>query len=1042
MKKRNFRHVLSLLVCAIAFSTILGGNTLYARELESQTTKEVTQSDKIKVNGQVLDQSGLSVIGATVSVKEVPGKGTITDFDGNFSLADVPADATLVISYVGMITQEVPVAGQTTFQITLQADTELLDEVVVVGYGTQKKVDVVGSIAQVGGKELTKKSSANIENALTGTMSGVTVIQRSGAPGRENNSIQVRGVGSFGAGSAPLVLIDGIPGRMADVNSNDVESISVLKDASTAAIYGSRAANGVILITTKKAGKNTVNVSYNGYLGWNSATTLPEFVPTWEYAELLNEATGTPTYSKEDIEAIKNGTKPDQLASENYLRDLFKSYAPQTNHHINLRGSTEKVQYYLAGGVLLQDGLVARNTFRRYDTRANLSVDLTDKLTVATNIHALVSQRDEPNAPAGEDISGMDQIILKAVRFPGVHPTRTSKGEYGVGAEGHGTPPAWVETPSFLQEKRFSGKANLTLRYKPIEQVELMAMGGVTHLNLENKQFRSTMSLEKGGAVMGPAQLTDRMNRNFYKTFQSTASYNDRFGDHGLSALIGYSYEDFSERWVSAFRDNIVSNDLPHINTGSPDNQKGNGSGFEWALQSLFGRLDYNYRDKYLAELTMRYDGSSRFPPSKRYAFFPSAALGWRISEEDFFKEQKSLEWISMLKLKASIGVLGNQNIGNYPYQTVYELGQDYPFGNTLKQGAAVTTSTDNNLTWESTKTWDVGFESSFLNGAISLNINYFNRNTYDILYSPSGSVSQVLGLKVSPVNTGTLLNRGWEFELGHQYTMGDLSWNINGNLSLIHNEITSLGVGNVEQLNGLVGSGNLFIGHPMQVYYGYKTDGVFLSTDKKEDWADQSSLNPSIHPGDIRYVDISGPDGKPDGKVDANYDRTVLGSRIPKVTYSLSGGLAYKFVDLSLQLQGIAGVSGYLNNFAGYAFYQEGNIQTWQAEGRFRADAPTRYPKYPRLESVPNVGTFNTLQSDFWIRDASYLRLKNIQLGVNLPEKWLEPVLVKSMRIYFSGDNLLTFSKYPKGWDPELNTGGQFYPIQKTYTVGVNIDF
>ena len=993
------------------------------------------------LKGTVVDQNGETIIGVRVSLVEDPTKGTMTDIDGNFSLPGVKVGQTIEVAFVGYTTRQIKIADQNPLNIRLSEDEELLDEVVVIGYGTQKKVDVVGSIAQVEGKELTKKSSANLENALTGMMSGVTVIQRSGAPGREDNSIQVRGVGSFGADSAPLVLIDGIPGRMQDVNSNDVQSISVLKDASTAAIYGSRAANGVILITTKKAGSEGVNVSYNGCVGWNSATTLPEFVPTWEYAELLNEATGTPTYSKDEIQAIKDGSRPDEFANENYLRSLFKPSATRTEHHLNVTGKSDKMQYYLSGGAMLQDGLVDRNSFNRYDGRANLSVDLSDKLSLSANIHALVSRREEPNTPAGEDVQSMDDIILKALRFPGVKPTRTSSGEWGVGPEMHGTPLAWIQTPSFLEEKRFSTKANLTLRYKPIEQLELMAMGGLTHLNYEFKRFRSTMNLDRD-IKLGPATLMDEMYRNFYRTFQSTISYADTFGGHSLSLLAGYSYEDSGNRWVSAYRDNIVSNDLPYINTGSPDNQQGSGSGSEWALQSLFGRIDYNYRDKYLLEFTMRYDGSSRFPPTHRYAFFPSAALGWRISEEEFFKEQKALSWISMLKLKASVGVLGNQNIGDYPYQTVYQLGQNYPFGNSMHQGAAVTTSTDNNLTWESTKTWDAGFESSFLDGAITLNVNYFNRSTYDILFSPGGSVSKVLGLGISPVNTGTLLNRGWEFELGHRYAVGDFSWNLNGNLSLIHNEIISLGVGNVEQLNGLVGSGSLYIGYPMQIYYGYQTDGVFLSTDKPEDWADQSSVNPSVKPGDIRYVDISGPDGKPDGKVDANYDRTILGSRIPKVTYSLSGNFAWKFVDFSFQLQGIAKVSGYLNNFAGYAFYQEGNIQRWQADGRYRPDAETRYPVYPRLEAIPNAGTFNTVMSDFWIRDASYLRLRNVQVGFNLPDKWLKPISIKSLRVYLSGDNLLTLSKYPKGWDPELNTGGAFYPIQKTYTVGVNIDF
>lgn len=398
---------------------------------------------------------------------------------------------------------------------------------------------------------------------------------------------------------------------------------------------------------------------------------------------------------------------------------------------------------------------------------------------------------------------------------------------------------------------------------------------------------------------------------------------------------------------------------------------------------------------------------------------------------------------MSNLKLKVSWGRLGNQNIGNYPYQSVYELGKNYPFGENFNQGAAISTATDPTIKWEETETIDGGFESTLWNGLLSFNASYFYRKTYDILYKPSGSVSSILGLNISEMNTGKLKNQGWEFEIGHRNKIGEVSYNINANLTIIKNELLTLGVGNVDQLNGMVGNGsNLFIGQPIQMYYGYLTDGVFLDQADIETWHNQSKINPNPQPGDIRYKDISGPDGVPDGVIDPNYDRVPLGSRIPKYTFGLNLGAEYKGFDISVLIQGVAGVKGLLENFAGYAFRQKGNIQVWQAEGRFDPANPTRYPAYPRLEELSNTVGPNIQTSDFWILDASYIRLKNIQLGYSLPKKLMKSAKLGGLRIYLQAENPLTWKKYRKGWDPETNTGGEYYPILATYTFGVNFNF
>lgn len=1001
---------------------------------------EVQQDGKIW--GVVSDAFG-PIAGANVVVKGTTN-GTITDMDGRFSL-DAPKGAKLQISYIGYITKELTVDTKTDYVIELVEDSQALEEVVVVGYGTEKKVNVIGSIAQIGSEKLENRSTPQLSNVLTGQMAGVTVIQRSGRPGNSGGEIRVRGVGSFGGESNKsdaLVLIDGIPGKLNDVSSEDVESISVLKDASTAAIYGSRAANGVILVTTKTGKEGKVSVGYNGYVGFNTPTALPEFVDTWQYATLYNEAVGREAYTQEEIQKFRDGSDPDHYANARYLDEVFSRKGLQTGHDVTINGGNAENKYMVSFGYLKQNGIVEKNDYQRYNARVNLINEILSGLKLTSRLSGVYGNRKEPMAPGGDDADNMLVLIQKALRFPGLTPTILSDGSFGAGRELHGTPAGWIKSDSFYENPEFSLNANVRLDYNPIKDLQLSAIGAYTYTNGEERTYRSTMKLS-GDRVLGPSELKHKMGKTIYKTFQATAEYNKTIGGHTFGILAGYSWEQEDYRYVQGSRDKFPGNDLPYLNAGSPDNQKSEGTGNAWAIQSGFGRLRYNFNERYLFESTVRYDGSSRFPQSKKFGFFPSVAAGWRLSEENFFKENESLGFISNLKLKVSWGRLGNQNIGNYPYQSVYELGQNYPFGDTYTQGAAVTTAVDPTIKWEETETIDGGLEAVFWNGLLSVNASYFNRRTYDILYKPSGSVSTILGQKISEMNTGELKNFGWEFEVGHRNKIGDVSYNVNANLSIIKNKLTTLGVGNVEQLNGMVGNGSdLFIGYPIQMYYGYVSDGVFLDENDIKSWYDQSKVTPNPQPGDIRYKDISGPDGVPDGKIDPNYDRVYLGSRIPKFTFGLNLGVEYKGLDLSVLLQGVAGVTGMLDGFAGWAFRGDGNIQKWQAEGRFDPANPTRYPAYPRLEDLSNSTTPNIVTSDFWTQDASYIRLKNIQLGYTFPKKMLQAAKISNLRVYVQAENPLCWNKYKPGWDPEINTSGNYYPILATYTFGVNFKF
>jgi len=1010
-----------------------------------------------RITGKVLDEYGYPVIGANV-VEKGTTNGTVTDMDGDFNLSVNPGSV-LLISYIGYLTQEVKITNSSTYTIQLVEDSQSLDEVVVVGYGVQKKVNVVGSIATVDSKQLEGRSQSSVVSALTGQMPGVTITQAGGQPGVQTGTIRVRGVGSFGATPDALILIDGIPGNLSDVNPNDIASISVLKDASSAAIYGARAANGVVLVSTKTGSEGKVTVTYDGYAGFSKATALPEYVNSWEYAELLNKAEGITRFTDSEIQAMKDGSMPDMFANENFVKDVFRNNAFQTKHDLSVTGGTDKSYYYASFGYLNQDGIVENNNLSRYTARLNLKSKLSDKLDMSIRLRGDNVQIEEPNFAGSIDGSGLLVFLQQAMRFPGYKPSVLSDGSWGPGVKNFGTPKAWFASNSFHETPTMRLESNIQFNYRPIDGLTVMAMGAYNYQHVREKTYRASLPVKINDVVnvLGPSYLVEKSINVAYKSFQGTVDYTKTFnGAHNLSALVGYSWEDQSSRMLQASRDNFPGNNLPYLSAGSPDNQLNEGGGnkdhdYDWVIQSVFGRLQYNYKERYLFETTMRYDGSSRFPVNERYGFFPSAAVGWRLSEENFMRDNQKLEFINNLKLKASVGILGNNNIGNYAYQSVYNLGEDYnyPIGSSMSQGARMTTYTDPKLKWETTRTVDGGFESVLWNGLLSFNASYFYRNTYDILYKPNASVSAVFGLNLSEVNTGEVTNKGWEFEVAHQNRIGQLRYGFAGNFTIVNNKIKTLGVGNVTLANGMVGNGSdLFVGYPVQPFYGYKTDGVFLNQADIDDWfahTDQTAMGSTYantKPGDIRYLDISGPDGVPDGKVDPTYDRVYLGSRFPKYNFGFSLNAEYKGFDISAFFQGVAGVKGHLSHFAGWALYGEGNVQRWQMEQAFDENNPTRYPGYPRMTVLGNANSVNSQLSDYWVRNASYLRLKNLQIGYTLPQKLLANTFISRVRIYASAENLHTWHSFPPGWDPETYTEGNYYPFTKSITFGLNVKF
>lgn len=1011
--------------------------------LSLNTTAQITTQPLINstLDGTVKDaKTGETLPGALIRIEGTSHQVT-ADKDGKFHfVTGQKFPYTLIVNYVGYDQVKLIVDGSPV-EVRLTATENQLGEVVVVGYGTQKRQDVIGSISQISAEKVNNRQTPQLSNALTGQLSGVTVIQRSGKPGAGSGDINIRGVGSFGAATTPLIIVDGIPANnFNEIDPNDVASVSVLKDASSAAIYGARAANGVVLITTKNGKAGKTRISYNAYAGFQKATAYPEFVNSWEFAELYNEASGSQSYTPADIQKYRDGSNPDLFPNTNFIDAVLSKNGIQTAHNITASGGTEKNQFNISGGYLFQDGLVVKNYYNKYNLRLNLVNELSPKLTLTTRLSAINSDANEPGTPATLDANGVLGIISSTVRYPAIYAGKLSDGTYGLGVVQKGTPISFLETESFTKIKNQNLSANLRLDYQAIPELKLSILGAYSQLTNNQKDFSASQVLNPT-LTLGPNQLSISTGNSQYKTLQLLADYTKTINKHTFGLLAGASYEDNYAESLDASRDKLPGNDLTEINVGAQDNQKNAGTASEWAIQSVFGRLKYNFDQRYLFEGTLRYDGSSRFPTTSKYAFFPSAAVGWRISQEKFIKDK--ISWLNDLKLRASYGILGNQNIANYPYQNTLNTGVNYSFGGVISSGVALTQLTDPNLHWESTRTADIGIDVSLFKGKLNAGATYFDRNTYDILYSPASSVSTILGFDLSQQNTGKLVNKGFEFTLDHVNTVGAFTYNINANLTIINNKVKDLGVGNIRQPNGLTGNGSsLFIGHPLELYYGYIADGLFVDAADVSAWPGMTAINPSAKPGDIRYRDISGPDGVPDGKVDATYDRAVLGSRIPKYSYGINLGAAYKGFDFNVLFQGIAGVKGTLDSYAGYAFNNFGNVQTWQKDERWTADNPRRDAGYPRLEIISNSGTPNTLTSSFWIINTSYIKIKNAQLGYTLPSSVSTKAGLSKARIYLSGENFLNWNNYRKGWDPEINTGGSYYPILATYTIGLNVTF
>lgn len=990
------------------------------------------------VKGNIKDVSSEPLIGVSIKEKGT-SNGTVSDLDGNFAITTSKSNF-LQVSYIGYISQEIKAENGKTLQIVLQENSEILEDVVVVGYGTQKKVNLTGSVSAVTAKELANKPVTSTAQALAGLAPGLSVLQNSGRPGA-GASVKIRGTGTFSsAGTAPLVLIDGLSGNLDDVDPNDIQNISFLKDAASASIYGNRAANGVILIETKKGASGKTTITYNNSFGWQSPTELPDFLPSWEYATYYNMAMKNmgkqEAYTAEQIQKYRDGSDPDNYPNVNHLKWLLESGSGfQHQHNLSIQGGNNNLSYNLSVGYRNQEGMTANTNNERLTALFSMKSELSKCLHLNLNINAY---NNKYNAPNGEPQS-IDGMIGYAVREGAIYAGRKSDGSFGY--QDNYSPEAWLNSESFVKNISRNVSASTQLTWDtPIKGLSIIGKAGVTYWTKYDKAYRAETYFDANKTI-GPSTLSIWTANNTYTTFEALATYEKQIKKHYFKLLAGTSVEQSSNKGLEGSRNTFPNNYLYELGSGDGSTASNNSSLEEYALQSFFGRVNYSFNDRYLLEANLRYDGSSRFAKGHRWGLFPSVSAGWRITEEDFWKQSSLAETVDNLKLRVSYGVLGNQNIGLYPYQQTYSLGYNYPIGNpaALQSGAYMASYNNQDITWEKTAITDVGIDFSLWKGRFSGSVDYFYKYTSDILAPVE--VTSIMGRSVGQSNVGAVSNKGIEVNLTYNGKIGkDFIFSVSPNFTWIKNAVEKLANGAKEEINN-----GRIVGQPIGIIYGYKTDGLFVDQAEIDKAPEQLVGKSGIKPGYVKYQDISGPNGVPDGQVDAQYDRTVLGSTTPKFYYGLNLTAAYKGFDFSALFQGLGGHKRLIGSYMAYAFYNGGQIQRWQAEKCWTEENPNKWAEYPRLETL-NMNNTNLQTSDYWVRDASYLRLKNVQIGYTLPKELVSKVGLQNIHIYVSGQNLLNINKFYKGWDPEneIGTGDapSYYPINKIYSFGLNIKF
>lgn len=1058
-----------------------------------------------KIEGTVKDTKGEPIIGATVMVKGT-ATGTITDFDGNFSL-DATDGANLEISYVGYQSQQIKAISGKLLAVTLKEDTEILDEVVVVGYGTQRKRDVTTSIASVRASDLKGQPVSSMAEAMAGKMPGVQITQGTGAPG-SSLQIKVRGTGTITAGTSPLYVVDGVPlakDQLNTFNMNDVESIEVLKDASSAAIYGSRGSNGVVLITTKKGTSGKTTVTYGGYYAWQSVSKKIDMLDAYEYAELAYDARNNTYVDKmESINrkriAAGNSPLPFSISDNNALRlknsgndyntivpmelipylngtpgltntdwqDEIYRTAGMQNHTVSASGGSDKIKYYVSLDYLNQDGIIINSDFKRYGARLNLDVsEGIFKFGITLNPSLTIENKVNSDGAYNSNGGG---VVASALHSSPIFPVYNDDGSFcfaqnswsadtetimddGSIKRGNSQTQVWNPVALAMLQKdekkasRIFGNIYGEVAFLP--SLKYRANFGVDLYNDSEDTFRpSTIPLSntKGNPESIP-EATSQTSRIYNWVFEQTLSYNKNFGGHSVSVLGGWTMQYQRDESNYAFANGFIINSIPTLNAGTVT--RGNSNASEWSLLSALARIQYNYLGKYMITGALRADGASRFGKNNRWGYFPSVSLGWRISEEKFMN---SLEFIDDLKLRASYGLTGNFNIPNYGAQGElayysYVLGGSSP--DAIK-GAAPKSMPNPDLKWEKTAQVNVGFDATLFKNLLTLGLDLYNSNTYDLLLNVP--VPMTTGYTTRLENIGKVNNKGIEFNISTNHQMGDVTWSAYFNISKNINEVKALGPGNADIISsGSVGNAYFItrVGEPIGSYYLPVVEGVYKN---------QAEVDASLHyvdspsnygladtkPGDFKFKDVNG-----DGILDiSDTDRAIVGNYMPDFAYGFGANIAWKGIDLGVIFQGVYG-NEILNLSRRYFYNHEGNMNNYKgALDRWKSEDNPGSGMNVRANRVSKGQNGTT--STWHVEDGSYLRIKNISLGYTFPMSLVNKVCLQAARIYCSIQNPFTFTRY-EGYNPEVSnrnsvtTNGEdygVYPLARTISLGVNLTF
>lgn len=987
-----------------------------------------------KVSGVISDANGEPIIGANVIIKGT-ATGVISDVDGNFTL-DAPSNAVLQISYIGYLTSEIPVRNKTNLSVTLQEDSQTLEEVVVVGYGIQKKINLTGSIAQVDSKVLEGRPIQNLSTGIQGLMPGVTVTSQGGSPGQDVGSIRIRGVGTLNTAD-PYILVDGIEtGTMNSIDPNDVESISVLKDAASAAIYGSKASNGVILITTKRGTTGKPRVSYNGYVGVQNPTNLIERLGSYDYARLYNQsmiAEGlTPRFTDEEIQKFKDGTDPNYPDTDWY-DEAYKT-GVQHSHNVSIRGGAENVKYMGSVGYLNQNGILPNAERQQFNGRTNLDVQLNSRLAIRMNLAYIKNDYSDPTSCyAG---GGSTQIFRSVQGMAPWIVGRYPDGTYGTVSDGN--PLAWLDLDQTVDRKNQNFSGTLGVDYKITDGLMATVTGSYINDQQHYRDFQKYIRYN-ANKESEPNHLDERYYGWNRATFDALLNYDKQFGSHNLKAMAGWHTEKYDYSYTKAYRKNFPTNDLTDINAGDAASQTNEGYTRELAMVSWFGRINYDYAGKYLLEANIRSDASSRFADGNRWGYFPSFSGAWRLSEEKFMESSRT--WLNSLKIRASWGLLGNQDAltDYYPWMNTYNLDAKYPFGGALNTGYYQKSYKLSTIGWEEARTWGIGLDAT-INNKINVSFDYYDRKTTGIIMDVP--VPAEFGLDAYKDNVGAMVNRGIEVMLSYNNTWGNWQFGTTANVAYNKNELQDLG-----GVDYMTDPNNSYkrrqIGERLNSYYVYKAGGFFSSDAEAQAWMDQYAGKDGYPFGTQQFKggDLIYKDTNSDGKIMAD-DRILAGSTDPSVTFGLNLNAGYKGFDLLMLFSGAAGVhrmleGGAVGNFSGDASHPASIwLDAWTPENK-----NAKMPRIYYMQNSPSA-SYNVM-STFWIQNTSYLRMKNIQLGYTIPKNILKPFGIENLRVYYSAENLFTIENMLFDIDPEnSNTGGNDYPLLQTHSFGVNVTF